>query len=173
MKRLIIGSVAAVFALAVMAAFAEEKAAAPAVAAPAVEKAAPAAAAPAIEKPAKPAKAAEALQEITVIGKVSKEEKTTTNKKGVEVKSATFILTDAEGMKIALPVARATRKAPAAYSLESFVDKTVKVVGKGTVAEKNGKKHVTLNKIESIAEEAVAAPAAAAPAAKPAEAVKK
>ena len=142
MKRLVIGSVVAGFALATMAAFAEE-AAAPA-----------AAAAPAVEKHAKAVKAPAAMEEMTVVGTITKTETTKKDRKtGEERKVAQFVVTDAAGTQIMLSTGHG-KKGATAVNLEALVGKTVKIVGKGD------KKRIM---VESATEEAAAAPAAEAP----------
>ena len=149
MKNLVVGSVIVGIALVGSGVFGAEKAANAA-----------AVKAPAAEKPAK--KVQPAPEAVTLTGKVVKEEKVTKDKAGAEVKKTHYLLVEADGTKIALPPAHAKAGEAAAYDLEKLVDKDVKVVGKATVQEKDGKKHVSVKSIESITEEVAAAPAAPA-----------
>lgn len=99
---------------------------------------------PKAEKKEKVKAAPAELVDITVTGKISKEEKQ--GKKGVEIK---LVLTDQEGNKYALPTAskKSTVKA------EDFVDKVVTVTGKGI----KGAKGSVIKTIATIAEAAAAA----------------
>lgn len=129
MKRLLVGMMVLGF-VASLTAMAEEKAAKSA------DK-------PAVEKSAK-VKADVPAVEITVMGKLSKEE----GKK--EGSKAKFILTTTDGDKIILPETKAE-----VADLEKFVGKDVKVVGKGK--NKEGDKKASLKSITSV-EDAVPAP---------------
>ena len=106
------------------------------------------AATPAADKPAvaKAGKAgAKAMTEISVAGKISKEEPKTP---GGKVK---FVLTTPEGAKIMLPETK-----PEVADLEKFIGKDVKIVGAG---KEIGKKAL-LKSITSVTE-ATSAPASA------------
>lgn len=150
MKGLLIGSVVAGLLVGSIA-MAEE--AAPA-AAPADQAAAPV---QKVKKEAKP------LQDITLAGKITVEEKIVKNKKtGEDVKKTGFVLTTADGLQVILPQGNPKKNG---VMLDGYVNKDVKVVGKGmdTTNKKNVRK-VTIKTITSI-EEVAAAPSAA-PAAK-------
>ena len=84
------------------------------------------------------------LVDITVTGKIAKEEKA--GKKGVEVK---LTLTDQEGNKYLLP--KASKKST--VKAEDFVDKVVTVTGKGM----KGPKGSVIKEIANIVEAAAAA----------------
>lgn len=120
--------------------------------------------APAVEKPAKPKamKQAPPMEEMTLTGKVSKNE------------MGKFILTQADGSMCVLPVKKGVEGAP---DVEKFVGKEVTIVGKGHVQTKKSPtgeeiKKTYLGVITSISEAAAAAPAEpAAPAAPVAPAV--
>lgn len=92
-------------------------------------------------------KAAVALEDITLTGKISKTE---AGKAGV----VHFVLTDAEGNKIKLPKAVSAKggegEGAAVIKLEDFVDAQVEVVGKGRVEEKEGKKVTVLKSVSSV-----------------------
>jgi len=119
------------------------------------------------------AKPAVAATDIKVEGVVAKNEKT--NKDGKV--NTRYELTDATGVKINLPAARAGKGgAAAAYNLDDFVGFKVTVVGKGVEKEgRGGKRSIQVTKIESIVKADTGTPAvpAAAPAAEPAKAVEK
>ena len=114
-----------------------------------------------------------ALTEMTVSGKVSKEEVAGRNGKNF----SHFVLTSAAGEKVILGggegrggKAAAAAAAPA-FQLGDYVGKDVTVTGKGFTSEREGKKVtrlVEITKIDVAAPAAAPAPAAAAPAAAPA-----
>lgn len=105
---------------------------------------------------------AAAMQEMTLTGTISKMEK---KGKGDKV-SVSYILTDAEGTKIRLPVPRAPKKkkggeaAPAVINLADFVDQQVKVVGMGRETKRGDKKSIQLRTITTV--EKLETPAAVA-----------
>jgi hypothetical protein len=104
-----------------------------------------------------------ALTEMTVTGTISKEEM-----KGRQGRTMThYVLTDAAGSKIFLPMERRHRggegaEQPAQVNLEEYVGKNVTIVGKGFTTEREGKKFTRIVEISKI-EAAAAAPAAPAP----------
>ncbi len=112
------------------------------------------------------AKPAVEATDIKVEGVVAKTEKT--NKEGKV--NTRYDLTDATGVKINLPAARAGKGgAAAAYNLDDFVGFKVTVVGKGVEkAGKGGKRSIQVTKIESIVKADTGTPVAP-PVAAPAE----
>jgi len=104
-------------------------------------------------KPAKEKVEQAPLQEMTLKGEVTKDEKP-----GKEGKPAriSYLLVDGE-TKIRLPQAKAKKgkgeEQPAAYNLDDYVGMKVTIVGEGREQERKGKKSVTLVKITSIAKD--------------------
>lgn len=101
------------------------------------------------------------LTDMTVTGKISKEE--VTGRDGQ--KRAMYTLTDAAGAKVMLstggrgkPAADAPAPEAGAVKLEDYVGKDVTVTGKGFTMERNGAKMTHIVQITKI--EAVAAPEA-------------
>jgi hypothetical protein len=137
MKRFVAFLVAASFVLGPVLTMAGEEAAKAAAAKP--------------EKAKAEVKVPAALQDIEVTGKIAKQEQK--NKKGEAV--VRYILTEADGTKIMLPKPKAEKKegaaAAAAINLDDFVDKDVKVKGKGVKATNpKGKEMVQLKEITSV-----------------------
>ncbi len=104
------------------------------------------------------------LKELTLTGKVTKEEK----KEGEKTRTV-YTLTTADGVKVRLPTPKPAKEGEQAINLNDFVDQDVTVVGKGNESEKEGKKSIHLVTITKIEKAAAAGGGAAAPAA-PAEA---
>lgn len=111
--------------------------------------------------PGRQAAAPVVLDDLTLTGKISKEETLVKGRDGVtETKVDVYFLTDEKGEKIALP---ADAKAPsvgrgetppapapeAGFKLEGFVDADVKIMAKGQVIDRGGKK-TTVAKIITI-----------------------
>jgi len=91
---------------------------------------------------AKPKPSAPVLQDMTLSGTISKEEKEVDGKP-----KATYTLTDAAGIKIKLP----SLKKDQTINLDDFVNAKVTVVGQGTEKESSsGKKSISLKTITSI-----------------------
>jgi hypothetical protein len=110
-----------------------------------------------------------ALTDMTVTGKVTKEEKQIPAREGHEAKTVvTYVLTDAAGNKVMLSEGGRHDSKPGEGSIKvnwaDYLDKDVTVVGKGFQRERDGKKYTRLVVITKV-DAAVAAPAAAAPAA--------
>ena len=125
-----------------------------------VKKAAAAGAKPAMERPA--------LVDMTVTGKISKDEQAGAG----GAARVRYVLTDAQGNKVMLssggrrgPAAGGDAKvpAPAAVDLAQYVGKDVTVVGKGFTSDRNGVKMTRMVEITKV-EAAGAAPAPVAPA---------
>ena len=110
-----------------------------------------------------------ALTDMTVTGKVTKEESTRPAPAGQEAKPMVhYVLTDKDGNKIGLG-GRHEDKEPAQGSIQvnwaDYVDKDVTVVGKGFTREHEGKKWtnlVVITKVDVVAPVAAAAPVAPA-----------
>lgn len=147
MKRLMIGSMAAAVVMAAAMARAEGEA----------PKTKP-------EKAPKAAKEQVAMETLTLFGKVSKEEVAKKGKDGAELKVTKYLLTEADGNQVVLPKPKAP-KGQEPVNLDTFVDKQVKVVGKGKAMPAGAKKKTLLVVLESIEEAVAPAPAAEAPAA--------
>jgi len=98
-------------------------------------------------KAEKPAKAPEVVTDVTLSGKIVKEEKA-----GKEGKPAIVSYwLESEGEKIAIPQAKAEKDAPAAYDLAALVDQNVNITAQAVVTEKDGKKKIRVKKIATIA----------------------
>ncbi len=113
-------------------------------AAPAVPKVAKAAQA---DKPAPPP-----LQELTLTGKVSKEE--VANKK-TGANETRYFLTDAQGSKTVIPankpkVDKKTGVAEPAINLEQYVGSDVKLIGMGSQTDRRGKVVIAIRSVKSI-----------------------
>ncbi len=97
------------------------------------------------EKKAKPA-----LEDMTVSGTVTKEEKE--NKKGEAM--ALYSLTDAEGNVIRLPggagPGRGKKKDAPAVNLEEYVNSAVTITGKGMSVERKGKTTTRIVRITNV-----------------------
>ena len=90
--------------------------------------------------------------EMTIVGKLTKQEK----KRG-EKTTVSYVLTDGDGNVIALRQPKAPKKkkgdeAPAApvVKLDDFVDADVTLVCKGTSTERDGKKRIQVREITSL-----------------------
>jgi len=70
------------------------------------------------------------LEDMTLVGKVIKVEMTTRSRDGREIKIPRYELFCNDGRRINLPQTRSVKNEPA-IDFESFIDKTVKVTGKG------------------------------------------
>lgn len=90
--------------------------------------------------------AAEALEAITLQGKVSKH--TQEAKKAGEAPVVKYVLTTADGLTVDLPKVGKD----SGIDFSKLVDKTVKVVGEGKRAEKQGKAVVRLKTVTSADE---------------------
>jgi hypothetical protein len=98
--------------------------------------------------------------DLTVSGTLKKDEQTKMNKAGKEVKKVQFSLVQDDGSSVKLPTPRAKKGEAAAINLDAFVDKKVKVVGKGNEGvDKKGAKKTVVSEITTI-EEVAAAPVA-------------
>ena len=104
-----------------------------------------------------------ALTDMTVTGKITKEEKA-----GKDGKTFThYVLTDAAGNKVMLSEGRGPKaegEAASAIKLADYVDKDVTVVGKGFTMERDGNKvtrMVSITKIDVAGDAAAPAPAPA------------
>ena len=75
------------------------------------------------------------METVTVTGKISKEEGTRVNKKGMEVTVTKYTLTDADGRQIVLP--SPNKKQAGGTDLEPYVGKQVKITGQGIVRHGN------------------------------------
>lgn len=120
---------------------------------PSVAKDDAAPAAPKAEKAAKVDKPAPApLQEITLTGKISKEE-VADKKTGANVSK--YFLTDAQGAKTVIPVSRPkvdkkTGVAEPVLNLDQYVGSDVKLLGMGSQADRKGKMVITIRSVKSI-----------------------
>lgn len=110
--------------------------------------------APRAEQAPKAEKQVVEMEALTLFGRVSKEEVAKKGKDGAEVKMARYVLTDADGNQVNLPNPKAP-KGQTPVSLDAFVDKQVKVTGKGKIMPQGAKKKTLLVVLETI-EEAVA-----------------
>jgi hypothetical protein len=110
-------------------------------------------------------KAAPQLADLTLTGKITKMEKK--NPKGEAV--VAYVLVMADGAKVNLP--KDPKDADGkAIDLAGFVDADVKLVAKGTEADRGGKKVVMVKQIVSVEKAAAAgAPEEKAPAPAPAQ----
>jgi len=105
--------------------------------------------------------------DMTVTGKITKEERQ--NREGKTVTH--YVLTDAAGNKVMLSEGRGPKaegEAASAIKLADYVDKDVTIVGKGFTTERDGKKMTRMVSITKI--DAAGAAAAPAPAPAPAPA---
>jgi len=92
-------------------------------------------------------------QDMTITGKLTKDAK------------AGFSIIEADGTVVKVMTQKAAKESEAAVvDLDKWVDKEVKLVGKGRTSTKAGKKMKIIKTVTSV-EEAAEAPAAAAPAA--------
>jgi hypothetical protein len=126
------------------------------------EEAAPAVPAAPVEKAVKKERAPmPPAVDITVTGTLQKKEVTKQDKKsGKDITRVHFGLVQEDGSLVMLPSPRAKKGEAAAINLDAFVDKKVKVVGKGReVADKKGAKKTVVSEITTI-EEVAAAPVA-------------
>jgi len=99
--------------------------------------------------------------DVTVVGTLKKEEKTKQDKAGKEIKRVHYALTLDDGSMVMLPAPHGKKGQEPAVNLDAFVDKKVKVVGKGReVVDKSGAKKSIVSEITTI-EEVAAAPVAA------------
>lgn len=113
-----------------------------------------------VEKAVKKAAPMPPAIDITVTGTLKKEEKTKQDKAGKEIKRVHYALTLDDGSLVMLPAPRAKKGQEAAVNLDAFVDKKVKVVGKGReVVDKKGVKKSIVSEITTI-EEVAAVPVA-------------
>ena len=102
----------------------------------------------------KAAKVEAPLQDLTLTGKITKEEKAGKEGKAAKV---TYTLTTTDGVAYVLPEAKKAKEGAAAIKLDDNLNADVKVVAKGREMDKDGKKIVHVVEIVSI--EKVVAPA--------------
>ena len=153
MKRFIFGSLMAGLVVVGLSVNAEDTAPG---AVPAVVPAVP------VEKSVKKERAPMPVVDVTVSGTLTKKEITKTDKKtNKEVKRVHYSLVQEDGVTIMLPGPRSQKGQAPAVNLDAFVDKKVKIVGKGReVMDKMGGKKSLVSEITTI-EEVAAAPVVA------------
>jgi len=104
------------------------------------------------------------IEELVLTGKITKEETLKAGKEGKETKIVKYTLTEADGTAVNL--SRLKKAGAETIDLVKYVDKDVKITGKGwTETNKNGKKIVHVVSITTIEEVLPPAPAPAAAAA--------